>query len=124
MIDFENNSIHGLCHPGRGTNIYASRLEDEVMDIFEDQALEADEKIANNDYDEAIEILSSMIERLEELEDVIKSDNADRYSEIYEEVLNTGYNERIFRASEEHDELPCVLGALKASKTDLEEQPF
>lgn len=124
MIDFENNSVHALCHPGRGTNIYASRLEDEVMDIFEDQALAADDKISNKEYDEAIEILSSMIERLEDLEDVIKSDNADKYSEIYEEVANTGYHGRIVRASQEHDELPCVLGALKASKTDLEEQPF
>lgn len=124
MIDFEDCKIRSLCHPGRVKGAYSSRLEDEMMDILEDEAQAADEEIREKEYDAAITRLESMIERLQDFEEAVHSDNESLYGEIYEEVSNRSYHGRIVRAAEEHGMKLCVLGALKAAKKDLEEQPF
>lgn len=124
MIDFEDCSIHSLCHPARyyAQNL-ASRLEDAVMEVAEDQAMKADEAIQSGNYDEAAEIVGSMIDRLEELESSVEGDHTDAYRLTYEEVDNKSYHGRIVRAAEEYGEDLCTLGALKAAKKDLEASP-
>lgn len=125
MIDFEDCSIHSLCHPARyyAQNL-ASRLEDAMMEVADEQAMEADELIRDGKYDEAAEVVGSMIARLEELESSVEGDDEGAYKLTYEEVDNKSYHGRIVRAAEEHGEAECTLGALKAAKKDLEDSPL
>jgi len=125
MIDFEECKIRSLCHPARGHGSdLSSRLSDEITKVADEQAVEVDEYIENREYDRASDLLGEMIERLEELEDSVRSDSEIAHQLIYDEVENKSYHGRIVTASSEYDEEPCTLGALKAAKQDLDSHPI
>lgn len=121
MINFDNNSVRGICHPARMyKDNFQSKLADAMLRVGEDQALEADDYIENGEYEKASEVVHSMIIRLEDLEESVASEHEAAHRIVYEEVDNTSYHGRVVRAADEYGENRCTLGALKAVKQDLE----
>jgi uncharacterized protein (UPF0335 family) len=88
-------------------------------------AFDAQEDIDNKNWSAALDKLETIIENLERLEDDIKSDSEKAHRFIYEEVdQQNGYYSRIPTVASVDDQNPCVIGALKAAKQDLESQSF